>query len=133
MSAVPTAPAVEVMAPSPAVPMSAEDAAYIAKDSASLYETARFLGLAVDDERQRAGSRAHEMAHDYRLRVERVMFDAQGSPRPYDPRELIPRMKNGQWTEIPNFKAVLIRCMPRLVGAMKYPELGCPGVPGVAA
>ena len=124
-AALPTAPAVEVAVSRQNVMLPAEAAQLLQRGHCSLAEAARFLGLAVKPDGT-AGSTAHTQAQRYRERVQALMFDGRGNPRPYDPRELIPRMVRGQWVEIANSKSGVIRCDTRYLIPMVVPELGWP-------
>lgn len=124
-AAVPSAPAVEIAVSRQNVVLPAEAAQLLQRGHCSLSEAARFLGLAVKPDGT-AGSTAHVQAQRYRERVQRLMFDQAGNPRPYDPRELIPRMVRGAWTEIPNSKSGVIRVDTQLLVPMVYPAVGWP-------
>lgn len=122
--AIPTSPAVEI-APVRRAALPADAAALLSRGHCSLFEAARFLGLATKPDGG-AGSLAHAQAQRYRKRVQAVMFDAAGRPRPYDPQELIPRMVAGNWVEIANTKSGVIRCDTRYLVAQVHPALGWP-------
>ncbi len=124
-AAVPTAPAVEIAVSRQNVILPAEAAALLSRGHCTLAEAARFLGLAVKPDGT-AGSTAHGMAQRYRERMQALMFDGRGKPRPYDPRDLIPRMRGGQWVELPNSKSGVIRVDTRYLVPMAVPELGWP-------
>ena len=121
----PTAPAVEIAVSRQNVLLPAEAAALLQRGRCSLAEAARFLGLSVKPDGT-AGSTAHAQAQRYRERVQALMFDARGNPRPYDTTALIPRMVRGQWVEIANSKSGVIRCDTRYLVAQVYPEIGMP-------
>lgn len=121
----PIAPAVEVAVSRQNVVLPVEAAQLLQRGHCSLAEAARFLGLSVKADGT-AGSTAHTQAQRYRERVQALMFDAKGNPRPYDPRALIPRMVRGAWTEIPNSKSGVIRVDTRFLVAMVHPEMGWP-------
>jgi len=125
VATLPTQPAVEIVAGRRNVRLPAEAAALLQRGHCSLAEAARFLGLSVKPDGT-AGSTAHAQAQRYRERVQGVMFDAKGRPRPYDVRELIPRMVRGSWIEIANTKSGVIRCDTRYLVAMVYPAVGMP-------
>ena len=122
---IPTKPAVEVAVSRQNVVLPADAAQLLQRGHCSLADAARFLGLSVKPDGT-AGSTAHTQAQRYRERVQALMFDAHGNPRPYDVRELIPRMVRGQWVELPNTKSGVIRVDTRLIVAMAYPEIGFP-------
>ena len=121
----PTSPAVEIAVSRQNVLLPPEAAALLQRGHCSLAEAARFLGLSVKPDGT-AGSTAHTQAQRYRERVQGVMFDAKGRPRPYDAQELIPRMVRGAWVEIPNSKSGVIRCDTRFLVPMAIRELGWP-------
>ena len=121
----PTQPAVEIAVSRQNVLLPAEAAALLARGHCSLADAARFLGLSVKPDGT-AGSTAHTQAQRYRERVQKLMFDGKGKPRPYDPQELIPRMVRGAWTEIPNTKSGVIRVDTRYLVCMVHPVLGWP-------
>ena len=121
----PTAPAVEIAVSRQNVLLPAEAAALLARGHCSLSDAARFLGLSVKPDGT-AGSTAHTQAQRYRERVQKLMFDGKGKPRPYDPQELIPRLVRGAWTEIPNTKSGVIRVDTRFLVPMVIPALGWP-------
>jgi hypothetical protein len=122
---VPTAPAVEIAVSRQNVLLPADAAALLQRGHCSLAEAARFLGLSVKHDGT-AGSTAHTQAQRYRKRVEGLLFDRSGRPRPYDPRDLIPRMVRGAWIEIPNTKSGVIRVDTRFLIPMVHPEAGWP-------
>ncbi len=122
---IPTAPAVEIAVSRQNVLLPAEAAALLQRGHCSLAEAARFLGLSVKPDGT-AGSTAHSQAQRYRERVQALMFDARGNPRPYDTTALIPRMVRGAWTEIPNWKSGVIRVDTRFLIPMRCPDLGWP-------
>ena len=121
----PTQPAVEIAVSRQNVLLPAEAATLLSRGHCRLAEAARFLGLSVKPDGT-AGSTAHTQAQRYRERLQGVMFDAKGRPRPYDPRELIPRMVRGAWTETPNTKSGVIRVDTRFLIPMVHPEMGWP-------
>lgn len=122
---VPTAPGVEIAVSRQNVLLPADAAALLQRGHCSLAEAARFLGLSVKPDGT-AGSTAHTQAQRYRERVQALMFDARGNPRPYDTSALIPRMVRGAWVEIPNSKSGVIRVDTRYLVPMVHPELGWP-------
>ncbi len=124
-AALPTSPAVEIAVSRQNVLLPADVRDLFMRGSCSLSEAARFLGLSVKPDGT-AGSTAHTQAQRYRERVQAVMFDARGRPRPYDPQELIPRMVRGAWVEIPNWKSGVIRVDTRMLIPMRFPCLGWP-------
>ena len=124
-AAIPSTPAVEIAVSRQNVLLPAEAAALLQRGHCSLGEAARFLGLAVKPDGT-GGSTAHAQAQRYRERVQGVMFDGKGRPRPYDPKELIPRMVRGCWVEIPNSKSGVIRVDTTLLVPMVVPSLGWP-------
>ena len=115
---IPTSPAVEIAVSRQRVLLPAEAAALLQRGHCSLAEAARFLGV--------CGNTAHARAQRYRRRVQGVMFDAKGRPRPYDAQELVPRMVLGEWVEVANTKSGVIRCDTRYLVAMVYPAVGMP-------
>lgn len=121
----PTSPAVEIAAVGQNVQLPTEAAVLLQRGHCSLAEAAHFLGLSVRPDGS-AGSTAHAQAKRYRQRVQALMFDARGTPRPYDTAALVPRMRGGQWVELPNTKSGVIRVDTRYLVAMVYPELRMP-------
>jgi len=97
-----------------------------------LAEAARFLGLSVKANGE-PGSTAYSRAERYRKRVDGVMFETlvvHGEeirrPRPYELWQLYPRMKHGEWLEIPNTKAGIITVDSWLLVPMRYPAVPWP-------
>jgi len=122
----PSTPAVEVVVSRQDVLLPAAAAELLRRGTCSIPEAGEFLGFAAKADGS-ASSAVYGMADRYRRRTQALMFDERGNPRPYDPRDLIPRMRNGRWTEVPNSgTGHVYRVDTRLLVPMVFKELGWP-------
>lgn len=124
MSAVPKTQAVESLTTHAQLPAQVRE--LLRRGTCTLAEAGEFLGFAAKDDGS-PSSTVYAMAARYRMRTQALMFDGRGRPRPFPPSELVPKMAEGRFTEVPNTGVGLVYVVDtRYLVPMRYPAVGWP-------